>query len=53
MKFYNFYLQLGLETVLPALKQTQICCINMSISFLQDWQFTQKLTPPLLLTYQA
>ena len=53
MKFYNFYLQLGLETVLPALKQTQICCINMNISFLQNWQFTQKLTPPLLLTYQA
>ena len=43
---------LSLETVFPALKLTQICCINMKISFLENWQFNHKLTPPLLHTYQ-
>ena len=52
--FCNFYSHLSLETVLPALILTQICCINMNISFLENWQFNHKLAPPLLLlTYQA
>ena len=29
VKFCNFYPHLSLETVFPALKLTQICCINM------------------------
>ena len=53
-KFCNFYAHLNLETVFPALKLTQICCINMNISFLENWQFNHKLAPPLLLlTYQT
>ena len=40
--------------IFPALKLTQIYCINMNISFLENWEFlNQKLVPPLLLTYQA
>ena len=54
VKFCNFYPHLSLETVSPALKLTQICCINMNISFLENWHFLYlKLAPPLLLTYQA
>ena len=54
VKLYNFYADLSLETEFPALKLTQICCINMKISFLENWQFLNlKLAPPLLLTYQA
>ena len=33
VKFCNFYSQLRLETVFPVLKPTQICCININISF--------------------
>ena len=54
VKFCNFYLHLSCETVFPALKLTQICCINMNISFLENWQFlNHKLAPPILLKYQA
>ena len=54
IKFRNFYPHLSLEIVFPALKLAQICCINMNISFLENWQFrNHKLAPPLLLTYQA
>ena len=54
MKFFNFYPHISLETVFPALKLAQICCINMNISFLENWQFlNHKLAPPLLLIYQA
>ena len=54
VKLYNFYADLSLETEFPALKLTQICCINMKISFLENWQsLNLKLAPPLLLTYQA
>ena len=54
VKFFNFYLHLSCETVFPALKLTQICCINMNISFLENWQFlNHKLAPPILLKYQA
>ena len=54
VKFCSFYSHLSLETLFPALKLTQICCINMNISFLENWQFlNHKLAPPLLLTYQA
>ena len=35
VKFCNFYPHLSLETVFPAFKLTQICCINMNISFLE------------------
>ena len=49
--FCNFYPHLSLETIFPALKLTQICCINMNISFLENMQFlNHKLAPPLLLT---
>ena len=48
VKFCNFYPHLSLETVFPALKLTQICCINMNIFFLENWQFNHKLAPPLL-----
>ena len=48
-----FYPCLSLGTVCLALKLTQICCINMIISFLENWQFNHKLAPPLLHTYQA
>ena len=54
VKFCNLYPHLSLKTIFPALKLTQICCINMNISFLENCQFlNQKLAPPLLLTYQA
>ena len=54
VKFCNFYPHLSLETMFPAVKLTQICCINMDISFLENWQsLNHKLAPPLLLTYQA
>ena len=53
VKFCNFYPQLNLETVFSAIKLTQICCINMNISFFENWQFNYKLAPTLLLTYQA
>ena len=39
VKFYNFYTHLSLETEFPALKLTQICWINMKITFLENWQF--------------
>ena len=52
LKFCIFYPKLSLETVFPALKLTQICCITNNISFLQNWQFNHKLASPLLLTYQ-
>ena len=47
MKFCNSYPHLSLETVFPALKLTQIYCINMSI--LENWLFNHKLAAPLLL----
>ena len=54
VKFCNFYPHLNLETVFPALKLTQIYCMDMNISFLENWQFlNHKLAPSLLLTYQA
>ena len=51
--FYHFQPHLSLETVFPALKLTQICCINMNFPFLENWQFNHTLATPLLLTYQA
>ena len=54
VKFCSFYSHLSLETLFPALKLTQICCINMNISFLENWQFlNHKLALPLLLTYKG
>ena len=54
VKFCNFYPNLSLETVFPALKLTQICCINIyDIAFPENWQFNHKLAPPFLHTYQA
>ena len=53
VKFCNFYPQLSLETVFPALKLIQIFCINMNISFLENCHFNHILASPLLLTYQA
>ena len=50
VKYCNFYPRLSLETVFPALKLTQICYINMNISFLKNWKFNHKLSPPLLHT---
>ena len=44
VKCRNFYTQWSLETVFPALKLAQICCINMNISFLENWQFSHNLT---------
>ena len=49
----SFHSSLRLETVFSALKLTQICCTNMKVSFLENWQFNQKLAPVLLNTYQA
>ena len=43
VKFFSFYPHLCLETVFP-LKLTQICYKNMSIFFLENWQFNQRLT---------
>ena len=37
VKFCTFHRHLSLETVFPALKLTQIFCINMSNSFLENW----------------
>ena len=48
-----FYPHLSLETVFPTPKLTQICCINMKISFLDNWKFNHKMAPHLLNTYQA
>ena len=53
VKFCSFYTRLSLETVFPALKQAQICYIDMNAFFLENWQFKHKLAPPLLHTYQA
>ena len=53
VKFCNFYLQWSLERVFPAFKLTQICCINMSISFCENWKFNYKLASSYLLTYQV
>ena len=54
VKFCNFYPHLSLKTVFPALKLTYLCCINMNISFLENWQFlNHKWDPPLQLTYEA
>ena len=54
VKFCNFYPHLTLGTIFPVLKLTQIFCINMNISFLENWQFlNHKLAPSLLLTYQG
>ena len=52
VKFWKFSLHLSLETVLPALKVT-ICCINMRVSFLENWQFNHKLAFLILHPYQA
>ena len=54
VKFCNCYPHLSLETVLLALKLTQIwCCINVNMSFLENWKFNHKLAPLLLQTHQA
>ena len=54
VKFCNFYPHLSLETISPIIKLTQICCIKMHISFLENWQFlNHKLALPLLLIYEA
>ena len=53
VKFHIFYLHLNLEAVFTALKLTQVCCRNINICFLENWEFNHKLTPPLLLIYQA
>ena len=45
-KFCNSYPHLNLETVFVALKLTQNSCTNRT--FLKNWQFNQKLAPPLL-----
>ena len=42
-KFCNFYPHVTLEIVFPALKLAKICCINMDISFSENWQFNLKL----------
>ena len=53
-KLGNFYSQLSLETVFPALKLTLISYLNMkTISFLENWQFNLRLASPLLNRYQA
>ena len=53
VKFCSFYPHLRLKTVFPN-QYTQICCINMNISFLENWKIlNHKLVFPLLLTYQA
>ena len=52
-KFCNFYPHLNFVVVLPALRLTQILCINIKNSFLENWQFNHKLALPLLCTYQA
>ena len=52
VKLWKFSLHLSLETVLPALKLT-IYCINMRVSFLENWQFNHKLAFLVLRTYQA
>ena len=51
VKFCNFYPHLSLETVFPALKLTQICCINMNISFLENWQFLNHKLFPLFYSH--
>ena len=54
MKSCNFYHNLNLETVILALKMTQICCIkNYEHFFYWNWQFSHKLASPLLHPYQA
>ena len=50
MKFCNFYPHLSLKTIFLGLKLTQNCCKNMNISFLENWQFNQRLA--LLLLYK-
>ena len=52
-KFCNFYPHLRLETVFPALKLTQNCCIKINIYFLENWRFNRKKATPLLHTYHA
>ena len=46
--FANLKTHFRLETVFPAFKLTQSCCINMKISLLDKWQFCYKLAPPPL-----
>ena len=54
VKFYNFYPHLSLEALFSVFTLTQICCININISFLENWKFlNDKLAPPLPITYQA
>ena len=49
VKLWNFYTHLSLETVLSALKLTQICCINMNIFFfLKTGNLITNLAPTLL-----
>ena len=54
VRFCNSHPHLSLETVSPALKLTQICCINIYEHFF-SWKLAinHKLAPPLLHTYQA
>ena len=46
VQFFNFYVHLSLETVLPGHE------LNWHKS-LQNWQFNHKLAPPVLHTFQA
>ena len=46
VEFFIFFHHLTLETLFQALKLTQMCCINMNISFLEHWQFNHKFAPP-------
>ena len=50
VKFFSFFPHLCLETVFP-LKLTQICYKNMNIFFLENWQFSNRLTLCLLHTH--
>ena len=54
MKFCKFDSHLSLETLLSALKLTKtFFCINLNISFHENWKFNHKLAPPFLQTYQV
>ena len=45
--FCNFFPLLSLETVVPSLKLTQNCYLNMNIFFLKKWQLNHKLASSL------
>ena len=48
--FCSFYPRLSMETLFPAVKLTQKCYVNMTISFFfENWQFTHELGLPLSL----